>query len=414
MNSEKEIKEMVKEKYGAIAEQSKEQNQSSCCGSGCGCSNVEFSIMADDYAKLPGYVPDADLALGCGLPTEFARIKPGDTVVDLGSGAGNDCFVARSVVGESGRVIGIDMTEAMIAKAKANAAKLGFKNVEFKLGDIDAMPIADNTADVVVSNCVMNLVPNKQKAFSETYRIIKKGGHFSISDIVLQGELPDDLRKEAALYAGCISGAVQKEEYLQIIKDAGFVKSKIQKERKIEIPNEILSKFLSVDQLRAYKNSHIGVLSITVYAEKPLNYRFRRATEEDSAAIRSLLESQKLPTETVGTTKTDFYLAVENNAIVGVAGFEYYGEEVLLRSVAVPASLQKKHRGSELVDWMIALAKQKGLKRIVLLTETASKFFAKKGFIMVERSFIVNETMKQSSQFSGGCCSSAVCMELDL
>ena len=151
-----------------------------------------------------------------------------------------------------------------------------------------------------------------------------------------------------------------------------------------------------------------------VYAEKPLNLSFRRATENNAAAIQSLLKSQRLPTETVGTTKTDFYLAVENNAIVGVAGFEYYGEEVLLRSVAVPASLQKKHRGSELVDWMIALAKQKGLKRIVLLTETASKFFAKKGFIMVERSFIVNETMKQSSQFSGGCCSSAVCMELDL
>ena len=414
MNTEKEIKEMVKEKYGAIAQQSKEQNQSSCCGSGCGCSNVEFSIMADDYAKLPGYVPDADLALGCGLPTEFARIKPGDTVVDLGSGAGNDCFVARSVVGESGRVIGIDMTEAMITKAKSNADKFGFRNVEFRLGDIDTMPLEDNTADVVVSNCVMNLVPNKQKAFSETYRIIKKGGHFSISDIVLQGELPDDLRKEAALYAGCISGAVQKEEYLQIIKDAGFVNTKIQKERMIEIPNEILAKFLSVDQLKEYKNSHVGVLSITVYAEKPLNLTYRNATEDDAAAIRSLLESQRLPTETVGTTKTDFYLAVENNAIVGVAGFEYYGEDVLLRSVAVPASLQKNHIGSEFVEWMISLAKQKGLKRIVLLTETASKFFAKKGFRIVERSFIVNDAMKQSSQFSGGCCSTAVCMILDL
>ena len=414
MNTEKEIKEMVKEKYGAIAQQSKEQNQSSCCGSGCGCSNVEFSIMADDYAKLPGYVPDADLALGCGLPTEFAQIKPGETVVDLGSGAGNDCFVARSVVGDSGRVIGIDMTEAMIAKAKSNADKFGFKNVEFRLGDIDMMPLEDNTADVVVSNCVMNLVPNKQKAFSETYRIIKKGGHFSISDIVLQGELPDDLHKEAALYAGCISGAVQKEEYLQIIKDAGFVNTKIQKERMIEIPNEILEKFLSVDQLKEYKNSHVGVWSITVYAEKPLNLTYRHATEDDEAAIRSLLESQRLPTETVGTTKTDFYLAVENNAIVGVAGFEYYGEDVLLRSVAVPASLQKKHIGSELVEWMISLAKQKGLERIFLLTETASKFFAKKGFRIVERSFIVNDGMKQSSQFSGGCCSTAACMKLDL
>jgi arsenite methyltransferase len=166
MNTEQEIKEMVKEKYGTIAQQSKQQNDSLCCGSACGCSNVEFSIMAEDYTKLPGYVPDADLALGCGMPTEFAQIKPGDTVVDLGSGAGNDCFIARSIAGETGRVIGIDMTEAMITKARANAAKLGFKNVEFRLGDIDNMPIEDNTADVVVSNCVMNLVPNKRKAFS--------------------------------------------------------------------------------------------------------------------------------------------------------------------------------------------------------------------------------------------------------
>jgi SAM-dependent methyltransferase len=269
MNTEQEIKKMVKEKYGAIAQQTKQQNQSSCCGSGCGCSNVEFSIMSEDYAKLPGYVADADLALGCGLPTEFAQIKPGDTVVDLGSGAGNDCFVARSLVGETGRIIGIDMTEAMIAKADANAAKLGFKNVEFRLGDIDTMPIDDNTADVVVSNCVMNLVPNKQKAFAETFRIIKQGGHFSISDIVLRGELPDDLRKEATLYAGCISGAVQKEEYLRIIQDAGFMHVKIQKERKIDIPNEILSKFLSLDQLRKYKKSQVGIFSVTVYAEKP-------------------------------------------------------------------------------------------------------------------------------------------------
>ena len=253
MNTEQEIKEMVKDKYGAIAQQSKQQNQSSCCGSGCGCSNVEFSVMAEDYAKLPGYVPEADLALGCGLPTEYAHIKPGDIVVDLGSGAGNDCFVARSIVGETGRIIGIDMTDAMIEKAKANASKLGFKNVEFRLGDIENMPIEDNTADVVVSNCVMNLVPDKQKAFSETFRIIKHGGHFSISDIVLQGELPDDLRKEATLYAGCISGAVQKEEYLRIIKEAGFTNIKIQKDRRIDIPNEILAKFLSLEQLREYQ-----------------------------------------------------------------------------------------------------------------------------------------------------------------
>jgi len=269
MSTEQEIKEMVKEKYGAIAQQSKIENQSSCCGSGCGCSNVEFSIMADDYAKLPGYVPEADLALGCGLPTQFAKIKSGDTVVDLGAGAGNDCFVARSIAGETGHVIGIDMTEAMIEKGRSNASKSGYTNVEFRLGDIEKLPIEDNTADVVVSNCVMNLVPDKKKAFAETFRIIKSGGHFSISDIVLQGELSDDLRNEASLYAGCISGAVQKDEYLGIIAKAGFTEITIQKEKKIDIPNEVFAKFLSIEQIRDFKRNHIGIFSITVYAEKP-------------------------------------------------------------------------------------------------------------------------------------------------
>jgi amino-acid N-acetyltransferase len=141
---------------------------------------------------------------------------------------------------------------------------------------------------------------------------------------------------------------------------------------------------------------------------------YRQATEKDDVAIHSLLESQKLPTETVGTTKTDFYLAVDNKSIVGIAGFEYYGEDALLRSVAVPTSLQKKHIGSQLVDWMLSIAKQKGLKRIVLLTETASKFFEKKGFVIIERSAIINETLKKSSQFCGVCCSSATSMKLDL
>jgi len=268
MNTDREIKEMVKEKYGAIVRASKQQNQSSCCGSDCGCSDVEFSVMADDYTSLPGYVPDADLALGCGLPTEFARIKPGDTVVDLGSGAGNDCFVARSLAGEHGRVIGIDMTEPMIDKARANVSKLGFTNVEFRLGDIEDIPVEDFTADVVVSNCVMNLVPDKRKAFAETYRILKRGGHFSISDIVLQGELPEGLRKEAVLYAGCISGALQKEEYLSIIKEAGFTSIRVQKKRRTEIPNSLLSQYLSLEQLQEFNNQHVGIFSITVYAER--------------------------------------------------------------------------------------------------------------------------------------------------
>ena len=269
MEKELEIKQMVKEKYSEIALQSKEENESSCCGSGCGCSTVNFSVMAEDYTQLEGYEADADLGLGCGLPTEFALIKKGDTVVDLGSGAGNDAFVARSIAGEEGQVIGIDMTEAMIAKATANAQKLNFTNVRFLLGDIEQMPLENNTADVVVSNCVMNLVPDKQKAFAETFRILKSGGHFSISDIVLKGTLPEAVLKSAELYAGCVSGAQQMDEYLTTIAQAGFINVKVQKEREINIPNEIVLQFISLDDLRELKRRGTGIYSITVYADKP-------------------------------------------------------------------------------------------------------------------------------------------------
>jgi ubiquinone/menaquinone biosynthesis C-methylase UbiE/N-acetylglutamate synthase-like GNAT family acetyltransferase len=414
MKTDQELKEMVKEKYGAIADKARSKSSGSSCGCGCGCSTAEIPPVAEDYTNLPGYVPDADLALGCGLPTAHAHIYPGDTVVDLGSGAGNDCFVARSIVGENGRVIGIDMTEAMIAKANANAAKLGFKNVEFRLGDIDNMPLEANTADVVVSNCVMNLVPDKSKAFAETYRILKPGGHFSISDIVLQGEIPPELRDEATLYAGCVAGALTKDDYLRIIRETGFTNIAVQKERKYEIPENILRDFLTDPQIEEYRRSLLGIFSITVYAEKPLSVTMRPATGEDTETIRQLLAGNGLPTDTVGTPLTDFYVAADDGRIAGVAAFEYYGEDALLRSVAIPKSLQKHRIGSIMVDWMIALARQRGMKRLVLLTETASGFFAKKGFVAVERSAITNEAMKKSPEFGGCCCSSATCMLLSL
>lgn len=269
METSEQLKQLVQEKYGQIAEQSKTQNESSCCGATCGCSTIDYSVMADDYTKLEGYVADADLGLGCGLPTEFALIKEGDTVVDLGSGAGNDAFVARSIVGEKGKVIGIDFTERMIEKARANAAKLNYRNVEFRQGDIENMPLAGNIADVVVSNCVLNLVPDKKQAFKETFRILKTGGHFSVSDIVLVGELPDGLQKSAELYAGCVSGAIQKEEYLHIIEQAGFRNVQVQKEKRITLPDEILKEYLSADAMEEFKTGSTGIFSITVYAEKP-------------------------------------------------------------------------------------------------------------------------------------------------
>ena len=268
MQTAEELKKIVKEKYSEIALQDKESNQSSCCGSSC-CSTEVYNIMSDDYAKLEGYNPEADLGLGCGLPTQFAQIKKGDTVVDLGSGAGNDCFVARHETGEAGKVIGIDMTEAMIEKARVNTDKLGYNNVEFRLGEIENIPLSANRADVVVSNCVLNLVPGKEKAFDEIFRILKPGGHFSISDVVLNGTLPEKIRETAEMYAGCVSGAIQKSDYLDLIAKAGFKNITLQKEKAIVIPDDILANYLSEDEIRIYKESGSGILSITVYAEKP-------------------------------------------------------------------------------------------------------------------------------------------------
>ena len=270
MNNDSSIKQLVKDKYSEIATQSKDMNATSCCGATSACCGDEvYNIMADDYTKLEGYNPDADLGLGCGLPTEFAKIKEGDTVIDLGSGAGNDAFVARKLTGDKGKVIGIDFTEAMIARARDNAEKLAFNNVEFRQGDIEDMPVTSNKADVIVSNCVLNLVPNKHKVFSEIHRVLKPGGHFSISDIVLEGELPANWKQIAELYAGCVSGAIQKSEYLGIIEEAGFKNMTLQKDKTIIIPDSILAEYLTEEEIKEYKNSNTRITSITVYAEKP-------------------------------------------------------------------------------------------------------------------------------------------------
>lgn len=277
METAEQIKEVVRQKYGAIAEQPASDGcgcgPTSCCEPSrpelAGGANVPIA-MAQDYRELNGYVADADLGLGCGLPTQLARIKPGDTVVDLGSGAGNDCFVARAETGEAGRVIGLDMTPAMIDRARKNTKALGYTNVEFVYGDIEDMPLPENLADVVVSNCVMNLVPDKQKAFSETFRILKPGGHFSISDIVLKGDLPQGLQQDAELYVGCVSGAIQKDAYLQLVKDSGFTNIQVQKEREINLPDSVLQNYLTNEEITAYRQQEKGIYSVTVFARKPV------------------------------------------------------------------------------------------------------------------------------------------------
>lgn len=261
------IKATIKASYGAIA---KNEGTAGCCGSDACCTITEAdSSMKEDYSSIDGYQESADLSLGCGLPTEIANIRAGNTVIDLGSGAGNDAFIARKIVGETGRIIGIDMTPEMVIRALQNNQKLGFKNVEFVLGDIEDMqPIQSSVADVVISNCVMNLVPDKEKAFSEVHRVLKKGGHFSISDIVFSGTMPKAILEAAELHAGCVAGASEKGAYLGIIKATGFKNIQIKKERVITLPDELLLTYISKEDLNEFKKSGSGLYSITVYAEK--------------------------------------------------------------------------------------------------------------------------------------------------
>ncbi len=269
METQEQVKDMVRQKYSEIALQDKDTNTASCCGAG-GCSTEVYNIMADDYTTLEGYNPDADLGLGCGLPTQFAKIKKGDVVIDLGSGAGNDAFIARNETGETGKVIGIDFTPAMIDRARQNNEVRGYNNVEFRQGDIEKMPVTANTADVIVSNCVLNLVPNKDGVIKDIYRVLKPGGHFSISDIVLEGQLPKQIQEAAEMYAGCVAGAIQKQVYLELIEANGFKNLTVQKDKAIIIPDDILSQYLSTEQIAAFKQSGTGITSITVYAEKPM------------------------------------------------------------------------------------------------------------------------------------------------
>lgn len=263
-----QLKLIVQEKYSQIANQPKGQNETSCCGAtGC-CTTVDYTVFSESYEKLEGYNPEADLGLGCGLPTEFAAIQKGHHVLDLGSGAGNDCFVARAIVGDTGRVIGLDFTEAMLAKARENTLKLGYTNVDFVKGDIEDMPLPDAAFDVVVSNCVLNLVPDKNRAFSQIKRVLKPGGHFCVSDVVIKGQLPETLKKDAEMYAGCVSGAIDIDNYLEIITSAGFKEITIHRQKKIDLPDSILAGYLTADELKKFRKNETGIFSITITGYK--------------------------------------------------------------------------------------------------------------------------------------------------
>jgi len=278
----------VRAKYTAIARGDEE----GCCGpdasSCCGDTSAEAAVnmIGDVYDSVEGYVADADLQLGCGVPTEHAGLAPGQTVVDLGSGAGLDAFVARRTVGASGRVIGVDFVPEMVEKARKNAETLGVENVSFVEGAIEDLPLDAETADVILSNCVLNLVPDKDRAFAEMYRVLRPGGHFCISDIVTDGALPDAVRRSAELYAGCVAGAIDEDEYLALLDDVGFAAVEVVSRRCIDVPDEALPDTLSAADRAALAEG--GLWSVTVRGTRP--------DRSSTTGSSSHSESNSLPT----------------------------------------------------------------------------------------------------------------------
>jgi N-acetylglutamate synthase-like GNAT family acetyltransferase len=322
--------------------------------------------------------------------------------------------VARHETGAEGKVIGIDFTEEMIARARKNAEVRGYNNVEFRQGDIENMPVNDNVADVIVSNCVLNLVPNKRQVFKEIARVLKPGGHFSISDIVLLGELPDHLKEAAELYAGCVSGAIAKEEYLGLIEEAGFEGITLQKEKPIYLPDDILDQYLTPEEIAAFRAGTSGIESITVYAEKPasvgeVELEFSAAEAKDFAEIAALLQSANLLTDDLNPEVPHFLLARANGTLVGVAGLEVYGTDALLRSVAVHPDYQGFGIARRLTNDLIKQVKLIGGKDVYLITTTADKYFEKQGYAPTGRD-TVPASISATQQFSSLCPSSAVVM----
>ena len=266
---EEKVRKMVREGYGKIA-----KSEKNGCGCGCGSNISQLGYSPEELNAVP---EGADLNLGCGNPVALASLKPGETVVDLGSGGGLDCFLASKKVGDKGHVIGVDMTAEMLDKARTNCKKGRYKNVEFRLGEIENLPVADNTADVIISNCVVNLSPNKLRVFGEAFRVLKPGGRLMISDLVLLKDISEDVKESVLAYVGCIAGAEMKADYIKMIGDAGFREVEVIEETRYPLELNLnddtaksIIKELKLTQKRAEELVN-SVVSIKVSARKTQN-----------------------------------------------------------------------------------------------------------------------------------------------
>lgn len=394
-------------------------SESSCCGTS---SKATRKITGNLYseAQVEGLPTDMiATSFGCGNPTALAELYPGETVLDLGSGAGLDVLLSAKRVGPYGKAYGLDMTDEMLEEARRNQQKSEISNVEFLKGHIEDIPLPDNSVDVIISNCVINLSGDKDKVIKECFRVLKPGGRFAVSDIVLKKSIPQKLRQDLTAWAGCIAGALGETEYQGKLTAAGFENVEVQVTRIYDFTDLDAELFtlLSKDELAELKGA---VVSSFIRAHKPVtacngvDFSMREATTNDLAQVKQLLFSAGLPTVGVEANILHFLLAVnkanEPLAVIGMERSDSYG---LLRSLVVTSASRKQGIGRALITAILSKAQSNGVKEVYLMTETAEKYLQRFGFVRVSRSEIP-EPLLNKSALNSACSCRSTCMRLEL
>lgn len=419
-----DIREVVRMRYAQAI-----KGKTGCCGDsrgGC-CSGdpldrAASAITRDLYGsrEVEGLPPDALAAsFGCGNPTALSDLRPGEVVLDLGSGAGLDVLLSARRVSPGGKAYGLDMTDEMLAEARANQARAGITNVEFLKGHIEDIPLPDSSVDVIISNCVINLSADKDQVLRETYRVLKPGGRFAVSDIVLTRPLPTKVQKDLLAWTGCVAGALLEQEYREKLAAAGYDHIGVEVTRRYDLSDPLAAAILPslTESERADLNG--SVISAFIRAQKPsrtllpgTGYRIRPASGDDYAAIHDLLAKSGLPAAGVRENLSG-YLVADSDGVVGVIGLERDGTSALLRSLAVHPGWRKSGIAAALVDNCLKNARESGIREVYLLTGTAEKYMERRGFTRIERSAIPAGLLGNSA-LEDACPSCSTCMKIGL
>ena len=420
-----EVREQVRDHYAARV-----RSQSACCGpapstSCCSSAAIELEpsntwgaalYSADELTQAPDEA--ANVSYGCGNPTAIAALRPGEVVLDLGSGGGLDCFLAARKVGPHGYVYGVDMTDEMLELAHRNATKAALTNVEFRKGTIEALPLADESIDVIISNCVVNLSPDKEQVLQEAFRVLRPGGRLAISDVVIDGDLADLPVSEAKVrqalsWAGCIAGALTIAQFKGYLAAAGFEQIDVQIQQRYSLDALGIAP-ATVTQLLPLATAETLARRFTssiLAARKPAAITITAGTVADLAAVENLLERSDLPTAGVAACVDSLLVARAGQHVIGSAALECYNEAALLRSVAVYPTLRGAGVGHQLMEAALATAQQRGVRELYLLTTTAGDFFPRFGFQPFDRA-AVPAAVKASAEFTSLCPDSALVMRL--